>query len=157
MISVIIILLFIVKRNIKQSLTGPEGSRSLRLPGFQDNRHIKIVRLSGLRTSCLNPPGNISGTRLCYRLNQLQCHISTGRIMLMTNSSDTIGNWTRDLSACSAVPQPTAPNPAPIIYRYSLFIIYDGVETGSGSQSASYSARKNASSCTSTPPHAFKA
>ena len=26
----------------------------------------------------------------------------------MTNSSDTIGNLTRDLPACSAVPQPTA-------------------------------------------------
>ena len=27
----------------------------------------------------------------------------------MKNSSDTIGNGTRDLPACSAVPQPTAP------------------------------------------------
>jgi len=27
----------------------------------------------------------------------------------MKNSSDTIGNRTRDLSACSTVPQPTAP------------------------------------------------
>ena len=27
----------------------------------------------------------------------------------MKNSSDTIGNRTRDLPACSAVPQPTAP------------------------------------------------
>jgi hypothetical protein len=30
-------------------------------------------------------------------------------IMSMKNSSDTIGNRTRDLPACSAVPQPTAP------------------------------------------------
>ena len=29
--------------------------------------------------------------------------------MSMTNSSDTIGNRTRDLPACSALPQPTAP------------------------------------------------
>ena len=29
--------------------------------------------------------------------------------MLMKNSNDKIGNQTRDLSACSAVPQPTAP------------------------------------------------
>jgi len=29
--------------------------------------------------------------------------------MSMKNSSDTIGNWTHDLPACSAVPQPTAP------------------------------------------------
>jgi hypothetical protein len=28
----------------------------------------------------------------------------------MKNSNDTIGNRTRDLPVCSAVPQPTAPN-----------------------------------------------
>ena len=31
----------------------------------------------------------------------------------MKNSNDTIGNRTRDLPACSAVPQPTAPSRAP--------------------------------------------
>ena len=31
----------------------------------------------------------------------------------MKNSSDTIGNRTRDLPACSAVPQPTAPQRTP--------------------------------------------
>jgi hypothetical protein len=31
-----------------------------------------------------------------------------GTIMSMKNSNDTIGNRTRDLPACSAVPQPTA-------------------------------------------------
>ena len=39
----------------------------------------------------------------------------------MKNSSDTIGNRTRDLPACSAVLQPTAPPRAPYIYIY----IYD--------------------------------
>jgi len=72
--------------------------------------------------------------------------------MLITNSKDTIGNWTRDLSTCNAVPHPTVPNPAPIIYRNSLCIIYYGVQAGSGPQPVSYSARRNASSCTSTPP-----
>jgi hypothetical protein len=33
--------------------------------------------------------------------------------MSMKNSSDTIGNQTRDLQACSAVPQPNAPLPTP--------------------------------------------
>jgi len=33
--------------------------------------------------------------------------------MPIKNSSDTIGNQTRDLSACSAVPQPTAPPRSP--------------------------------------------
>ena len=41
--------------------------------------------------------------------------------MSMKNSSDTIGNRTRDLPACSAVPQPTALPRAPIyIYIYIL-------------------------------------
>jgi hypothetical protein len=31
-------------------------------PRFQDNRHIKVVKLSALRTGCLYPPGNIPGT-----------------------------------------------------------------------------------------------
>jgi len=39
---------------------------------------------------------------------QQQGHIAAGRIMSMKNSSDTIGNQTRDLPTCSAVPQPTA-------------------------------------------------
>jgi len=33
-----------------QAWTGPEDSRRLRLPTFQDNRHMKVVRLSALRT-----------------------------------------------------------------------------------------------------------
>ena len=38
-----------------------------------------------------------------------QGHSAARRIMSMKNSNDTIGNRTRDLPACSAVPQPTAP------------------------------------------------
>ena len=41
----------------------------------------------------------------------------------MENSSDTIGNLTRDLPACSAVPQPTAtPAAFPIIIIYNVVI-----------------------------------
>jgi hypothetical protein len=36
--------------------------------------------------------------------------------MSMKNSSDTIGNRTHDVPGCSAVPQPTAPPRAPLIY-----------------------------------------
>jgi hypothetical protein len=35
--------------------------------------------------------------------------------MSMKNSNDTIGNRTRDLPACSAVPQPTTPPCAPMV------------------------------------------
>jgi hypothetical protein len=53
--------------------------------------------------------GNIPGTHFCKRLSRPQGHSAVGRIMSMKSSNDTIGNRTRDLPACSAVPQPTAP------------------------------------------------
>jgi hypothetical protein len=74
-----------------QAWTGPEGFRSLRLPDFKTIGTL-VVMLSVLRTNCLYPPpppGNIPGTRFCYRLSQ--------------NSNDTIGNRIRGLLACSAV------------------------------------------------------
>ena len=66
------------------------------------------------------PPGTIPGTHFCYRLNQPQAHSAAGWITSMKNSNDTIGNRTRDLPSCSAVPQPTAPPRAPISLRYLL-------------------------------------
>jgi hypothetical protein len=46
-------------RPVKQShyspWTGPEGPSSLRLPDFKTNRHMKVVRLSALRTGRLYP------------------------------------------------------------------------------------------------------
>jgi hypothetical protein len=74
---------------------------------------MKVVRLSALRTGHHYPPGNTSGTHFCWRLSRPQGHSATGRIISMKNSNDTIGNRTRDLPACRAVPQPTAPRRAP--------------------------------------------
>ena len=74
---------------------------------------MKVVRLSALRTGRLYPPGNIPGTHFCQRLSQPRGHSAAGRIISMKNSDDTIGNRTRDLPDCSAVPQPTAPPRAP--------------------------------------------
>jgi len=68
---------------------------------------MKVVSLSVLRTGRLYPTGNIPGTIFCYRLSQPQGHSATGRIMSMRNSSDTFGNRTRELPACSAVLQHT--------------------------------------------------
>ena len=70
---------------------------------------MKVVKLSALPTGRLYPPGNIPGTHFCQRLSQTQGHSAARRIVSMKNSNDTIGNRTRDLRACSAVPQPTAP------------------------------------------------
>jgi len=59
------------------------------------------------------PPGNVSGTRFCWRLSQPQGHSAAGRIMSMKNSDDTIGNQTHNFLTCSAVPQTIALPRAP--------------------------------------------
>jgi hypothetical protein len=61
-------------------------------------------------------PGIIPGTHFCYRPSQPQGHSAAGRIMYMKNSSDTIGNRTRELPVCSTVPQTTAPTLTSLAY-----------------------------------------
>jgi hypothetical protein len=45
-----------------QAWAGPESFQEVEAPRFQDSRHMKVVRLSVLRTDHLYPPGNIPGT-----------------------------------------------------------------------------------------------
>ena len=70
---------------------------------FQVTWHMKVVSLSALRTRRLYPQ------EIFLVLSQPQSHTAAGRIMSMKNFIDTIGNRTRDLPACRAMPQPTAP------------------------------------------------
>jgi len=60
---------------------------------------MKLVRLSAQRTAAACQP---------------QRQSAVGRIILMKNSNDTIGNRNRDLPTCRAVPQPTAPPRTPV-------------------------------------------
>jgi hypothetical protein len=46
-------------------------------------------------------PGDIPGAHFCWRLSRPQGHTATGR--------NVMGNRTRDLPACSEVPQLTGP------------------------------------------------
>jgi hypothetical protein len=46
-------------------LDRPLGFQEVEAPRFLDNRHIKVVRLSALRTDRLYPLGNTPGTHLC--------------------------------------------------------------------------------------------
>ena len=57
---------------------------------------------------------DIHGNNFSSRLSRTQGYSATGRIMSMKNSSDTVGNRTRDIPACSAVPQPAALPRAPL-------------------------------------------
>jgi hypothetical protein len=43
--------------------------------------------------------------------------------MSTKNSNDTVGNRTRDLPACVAMPQPTAPKRAPEKIKIHIFIL----------------------------------
>jgi hypothetical protein len=97
----------ISKSNLITGLDRPLGFQEVEAPRFLDHRHMKVVRLSALRTGCLYPPGNIPGTHFCLRLSRPQGRSAARRIMSMKNSNNTIGNRTR--VACSTVPQPTAP------------------------------------------------
>jgi len=49
-------------------ITGPDrtrGFQKVEAPIFEDNGHMKVVRLSALRTGRLHPPLNIPGTHFC--------------------------------------------------------------------------------------------
>jgi hypothetical protein len=62
---------------------------------------------------------NIPGTHVCQKLSRPQGHSAAGRIgQLKKKSNYLIGTWTRDLPACSIVPQPTKLPCAPEICIY---------------------------------------
>jgi hypothetical protein len=71
------------KGNIKvqQFHYRPWGFQEVEAPRFQANRHMKVVRLSGLRPGRLYHPGSIPGTHFCSRLSRPQNHSVAGRIM----------------------------------------------------------------------------
>jgi hypothetical protein len=70
------------------------------------------VRLSALRVGRPFAPRKIPGTQFCYRLSVPQDHCAAGSIRSIEKWNDLIGNRTRDLPACSIVPQPTTPPPS---------------------------------------------
>jgi hypothetical protein len=57
-----------VKRLKSNPITGldkPRGFQKFEAPSFQDNRHMKVVRLSSVRTGRLYSPGIIPDTHFC--------------------------------------------------------------------------------------------
>jgi hypothetical protein len=89
-----------------QASTGPEGLRRLKLPNFRQSAHEsdKVV------SPTYRPPLLQETFLVLISVRGWVDPSATGRIMSMKKFNDTIGNRTRDLSTCSAVPQPTAPS-----------------------------------------------
>jgi hypothetical protein len=82
-----------------------------------------VVRLSALRAGHALPPRNLPGTHFCWRLSRPQGHSAAGRIRYI-EKIHLIGTRTRDLPACSIVPQPTTLPRAPYINLYLTYLLY---------------------------------
>ena len=76
-----------------------------------------MVRLSALCTGLLYPQETFLVLISVRGWVNTRGHSAAERIMSMKNSNDTIGNRTRNLLTCSAVPQPTALPRAPTKYQ----------------------------------------
>jgi hypothetical protein len=65
------------------------------------------VSLLALCAGRATPPRKIPSTHFCSRLSRSQGHSTAGRIRSVEKSNDPIGNRSRDIPACSEVPQST--------------------------------------------------
>jgi hypothetical protein len=91
---------------------GPWGCETSRLPYFLDNQLTDVGEVVSPTRRPPFTPRKIPGTHFCSRLSRPQGHSAAGRVRSIEKSND-IENRTRDVPACSIVPQPTTLPRAP--------------------------------------------
>jgi hypothetical protein len=87
-----------LKSNAITGLNRLLGIQEVEAPRFLDIRHMQVARFSAQRTGRLYAPAGIAGTHGSIPWPYTSC-----RSKSIKNSSETIGNRTRDLPVCSAV------------------------------------------------------
>jgi hypothetical protein len=112
----------IKKINPITGLDRPWGFQEVEVPRFQDSRHMKVVRLSAVRTGSLYTTGNIPVTHFCWRLSHPRATVRPEGLCHWKIPTTPSGIGPANLQACSAVPQPTAPPRTP--GGYSTFLIF---------------------------------
>ena len=102
-------------------LDRPWGFQEVEAPRFQDNRHMKVVRLSAIRTGRLFPPQEIFVVLVSLRgWVETRAIVRQEGLCEWNIKNDTTGNRTRDLPTCRAVPQPTAYKCIKVNFIYQL-------------------------------------
>jgi len=87
---------------------------------FPGNRDMKVVRLSAIRIGRICPPPTRKSSGYPFLLRAIWKDYVTDKF------HGTIGNRTRDLVACSAVPQATAPPRAETVTCSYIVVSLDG-------------------------------
>ena len=99
----------IYKEKGKAIYVQARGFQEVEAPRFHVSHPMKVLRLSAIHIGRLKTPSNYSWYSFLFQAESTLGHSVAGRIMLMKYSNNAIGNQTRYLPACSAVPWLTVP------------------------------------------------